>query len=1096
MSAMTSELSDTSTLAEAQRALMREQQASAAASPGPETRGDRAAVILTPDQRVRVFISSTLGELAAERAAARRAIARLHLVPVWYESGARPHPPRSMYRAYLAQSQVFVGIYWQRYGWVAPGMGTSGLEDEYRLAAGKPMLLYLKRPAPDQEPRLAAMLDGIRAAGSVSYRTFATPRELERLLADDLAVLLSESFAGAAISTEAPPAGLAESGEVELPAGTVTFLLTDIEGSTRLWETAPEAMEVALEQHNRLATGVIADHGGVVVTARGEGDSLFAVFPSAVAAVEAAGACQLRLRSEPWPAGAALRVRMGLHTGEARARGSDRVDHAPINRCARVKAAAHGGQVLVTKTTRDLAGGRLGGGFGLKRLGEFRLRDLAEPELIYQLTHAGLPAEFPPIPTVAERTGNLPLPVTSFVGRERELEQTAAALGQARLVTLTGPGGVGKTRLAVAVGERLRDRFAAGVVFVPLAAVTDPGLVLAGVARAVGAGLGGMGSPLQALAEWFGDDRWLLILDNLEQVVSAAGDLGELLARCRGVTILATSRTALGLAAEREYPVPPLPVPASAPAGPASVPPAELESSPAVALFVDRARAVRPGFTLTEGHAAAVAEICRRLEGLPLAIELAAARTRLLDPAALLARLATSLDALGTGAVDLPARQRTLRATVEWSVGLLDDGERSLLETLAVFTDGWTIEAAARVAGLEEDRALELLEALARHSLIQLDSTGAGPRCAMLETVRAFVAERLGTRPDAAEVQRRHADYYRALAGQADRPLRGAGQGEWTERLQAEAGNLAAAVRWYLACDPAPLPHLFRILWPFWYLRDRQAEARPWVDQLLPVATSLDRQARAELEWAATVTATEVGDDAAALAARRRLEPLLKEIQDPFLHAICQLVMAWTSPISGDFEGALREVSASLEELRGQDEPFFTALAAFTAGAAETALGRPDGALQHLAVMRELADRFGYTWLTASARVQLGTLAIVQGRPGQARELLDEALNLSLAIRIIRNVTLCLAAFAQLAFAEGDPGRAALLAGAAEGLRRRAGFTTWPMLRRGEAELAAQIRQALGDDRFGQAFAAGATLSQQEAVAAIRDQPGDRTQPS
>src|SRR6266576_3337630 len=258
-------------------------------------------VILTADQRVRVLISSALEELAAEQAAAQRAIRRLHLVPVWYESEARPHPPRSMYRAYLEQSQVFVGIYWQRYGWVAPGMEISGLEDEYRLAAGKPMLLYLKRPAPDQEPRLTAMIDGIRAAGTASYRTFATPRELERLLADDLAVLLSESFAGAAISIGA-----------ELPAGTVTFLLTDIEGSTRLWETVPHGMEVALERHNRLVTGVIEDHGGVVVTSRGEGDSFFTVFPSAVAAVEAAGACQLRLGTEAWPAGAALRVRMGL----------------------------------------------------------------------------------------------------------------------------------------------------------------------------------------------------------------------------------------------------------------------------------------------------------------------------------------------------------------------------------------------------------------------------------------------------------------------------------------------------------------------------------------------------------------------------------------------------------------------------------------------------------------------------------------------------------------------------------------------------------------------------------------------------------------
>jgi len=282
-----------------------------------------ADVILTPDQRVRVFISSTMGELADERVAARRAIQRLHLVPVWYESGARPHPPRSMYQAYLDQSQVFVGIYWQRYGWVAPGMGISGLEDEFRLAAGKPMLLYLKRPAPEIEPRLAEMIGGIREAGTVSYRTFGSPRELERLLADDLAVLLSESLAGAAAHAGSPGTSPGEPGEAELPAGTVTFLLTDIEGSTRLWEAVPAAMEVALERHNRLLTGVIEGHGGVVVTARREGDSFFAVFASAVAAVEAAGACQLALAAAAWPEGMVLRVRMGLaRRGRAAATGS------------------------------------------------------------------------------------------------------------------------------------------------------------------------------------------------------------------------------------------------------------------------------------------------------------------------------------------------------------------------------------------------------------------------------------------------------------------------------------------------------------------------------------------------------------------------------------------------------------------------------------------------------------------------------------------------------------------------------------------------------------------------------------------------------
>jgi tetratricopeptide (TPR) repeat protein len=314
--------------------------------------------------------------------------------------------------------------------------------------------------------------------------------------------------------------------------------------------------------------------------------------------------------------------------------------------------------------------------------------------------------------------------------------------------------------------------------------------------------------------------------------------------------------------------------------------------------------------------------------------------------------------------------------------------------------------------------------------------------------------------------------------------------------LEAEVQNLAAAVTWYLAHDPAPLPHLFRILYPFWSTRDRQAEARLWIDQLLAAADSFDSQGRAELAWSAAGTAAEVGDDEVALAARRRLDPLLNEIQDPFLHAICQLAMAWTSPITGDLEAALREASASLEHLRGQDEPFWTALAAYSAAVLETILGRPDGALQHLRETRELADRFGYAWLTASARLQLGILATVQGRFGQARELLDEALEVSLTNRITRHVTMCLVAFAQLAFAERDPGRAALLAGAAEGLRSRAGFSTWPTMRRGEAELAAQIRQALGDGRFGEAFAAGSALSQQEAVAAIRDRPTDGTRSS
>src|SRR5215211_1037410 len=357
-------------------------------------------------------------------------------------------------------------------------------------------------------------------------------------------------------------AGPGEPDGAELPAGILTFLLTDIEGSTRLWETEPAAMEVALGQHDRLLAEVIGSSGGQVISSRGEGDSFFAVFHSAVSAVEAAGMCQLRLKGEVWPAGVTLRVRMGLHTGEVRVRGGDHVDYTPINRCARVRAAGHGGQVLLTKVTSDLVAGRLAGGFGLKRLGEFRLRDLAEPELIFQLTHADLPVDFPPIHTVAERTGNLPLQVSSFIGRGRELDQTAAALGEARLVTLTGAGGVGKTRLALQVAGQLSPRFGDGAWLCELAPVRDPAAVDAAVAAVFAVTAPAGQSTPDALVEFLRGKQLLLVLDNCEHLLEGAAALaGVLQGSCERLVILATSREGLGIEGERLVPVPPLAVP-------------------------------------------------------------------------------------------------------------------------------------------------------------------------------------------------------------------------------------------------------------------------------------------------------------------------------------------------------------------------------------------------------------------------------------------------------------------------------------------------------------------------------------------------------
>ena len=527
-------------------------------------------VILTPDQRIRVFISSTLEELAGERVAARRAIQRLRLLPVWYESGARPHPPRSMYRAYLAQSQVFVGIYWQRYGWVAPGMDISGLEDEYRLAAGKPMLLYLKRPAPDQEPRLTRLIDSIRAAGTTSYRTFATPGELERLLADDLAVVLSESFRSAAEGTAAPgrsPAGPGEPGEAELPDGTVTFAFTDIEGSTRLWETEPTAMARSLVLHNETLHAAFGHQGGVVFSTMGDGMAV--AFSSAAGAVRAALEAQRALMAAPWPAETGvLKVRMGLHTDEAVLRHGQAVlrdgqyVNRPLNRCARLMAAAHGGQILLSDATEALVRSQLPDGTTLLDLGEHRLRDLAGRMHIFQLVHPDLPGAFPALRTLDAFPGNLPLQVSSFIGRTRELEQTAAALGQARMVTLTGVGGVGKTRLALQVAEQVLPRFGDGAWLCELAPIRDAAGVDDAVAAVFSVTARAGQSARDALVGFLRNKELLLVLDNCEHLLAGAAALAVVLERsCARLVILATSREGLGIDGERLVPVPPLAVP-------------------------------------------------------------------------------------------------------------------------------------------------------------------------------------------------------------------------------------------------------------------------------------------------------------------------------------------------------------------------------------------------------------------------------------------------------------------------------------------------------------------------------------------------------
>jgi predicted ATPase len=585
---------------------------------------------------------------------------------------------------------------------------------------------------------------------------------------------------------------------------------------------------------------------------------------------------------------------------------------------------------------------------------------------------------------------------------------------------------------------------------------------------------------LDVLVEHLAQTPTLLVLDNLEQVVGVAPDLDQLLARCPGLDILATSRAALRLRAEREYPVAPLTVPASSGQAPVE----ELASLPAVQLFIDRARAVRYDFELTEGNAPAIVEICRRLDGLPLAIELAAARTRLLTPDALLARLAGRLDALGTGPVDLPERQRTLRATVEWSVGLLDEAEQRMLDTMSIFVDGWTVEAAVHVSGLDEDRALDLLDSLAGHSLVIVDATDAGPRFRMLAAVRELAAERLAAGADLPDVERRHAEYFGELVGNAEWPAER--QAEWGERLRTEEGNLGVAIRWFFTHDIATLPHIFHILWLFWQMRDRMPEGRAWIQELMLRADELEVRGHTEVLLLSAATAVEVGDDDGAQVAVEEIERLEGRIDDPFLESAAQLAVSWILPIVDDIDGALQAASTALDGFRQQNDPFM-GWAALTVGVLEITLGRHDAAWQCLTEADELGGQLGNKWLESAARTQLASLAVRAGRLEEARARLVESVDASEDTELSTETVACsLVASAQLALAEGDARRAAMALGAADGLRRRAGVRGWPSMRRGEAELATRVADEMEPGAFEDAVAAGSELAQRDAIAFVR----------